>query len=200
VPRDPRNALRGIWGDTYENGWAPRFDPVFRAAGEVLINVILWGPGVASGHYRKRDEIGQALAGPKTNVATPEALIAAEPAFAQLDDTLLAVRIQAEQADIVIALAVDDREVTGVHVELTKMGDHETIGPKIHLFAPKRPAAAIRPLILEAASKVPEPRRFDYMAAQYTDCNQIRAKAIRWVEEVRRQKFLRLLREGSLPR
>lgn len=191
-------ALAGSWGASYESAWKPRFEPVFEALRQVPINVLLWGPGLESDFYPKREQIGAHLADEHTSVATSEALIASDERFAEFPDTLTREGVHAEAADIVIALAVDSRDVTGVHTELTKFGDHPRIGPKIHLFVPRRPAAAFRPLILEAADHVPEARRFDYTPAQYDDCHQIRAKASQWVEELRRERYLFLVRSGAI--
>lgn len=121
----------------------------------------------------------------------------ADPRFGLLGDTLLAEGIQAESADLVIALAVDDREATGVHVELTKFGDHPRIGPKIHLLVPLRPSRTHRALLLEASGKVPQDRRFEYTADQYVSCLEMRAKARAWIEAVRKEKSLSLLRRGG---
>lgn len=195
---EPEEGLSGSWGPSYEESWKSRFEPVFEAIHSVPINVLLWGPGPDSEFYPKREEIGAHLADDYTAVSTSEALMDADPRFGEFPDTLTAEGIQAEAADIVIALAVDSRDVTGVHVELTKFGDHERIGPKIHLLLPRKPHAEHRPLILEAATHVPEPRRFDYTAEQYEDCQQMRAKAKQWVEEMRRQTYLRLVRSGAI--
>lgn len=194
---DPEG-LRGAWGRDYATAWAPKFAAVLSAIDSTPVNVLLWGPGVSSPEYAKRQEIGAALGDERTSVMTSEAIMDADPHFGEIGDTMVAEGIQAEAADVVIALAVDSRDVTGVHAELTKFGDHPRTGPKIRLLAPIRPRGAGRPLILEAADMVPEARRFDYSDAQYQDCQEIRARARRWVAEVRREKFLRLVRDGTI--
>jgi hypothetical protein len=196
MARRPRDALLGIWGQEYGDSWKPRFDSVFEAAAKVTLSVLVWGPGKGTTHYTKRQQIAESLADSATGVATPEALMEADPRFGDLQDTLLAEEIQAEAADIVIALAVDDRNASGVHVELSHFAGHPRIGPKLRLLAPLRPKTSGGPLILEAAARLPDPQRFDYTPTQYDDCEQMRAKVRRWVEEARRAKYLRALRAG----
>lgn len=190
--------LKGLWGQRYEDAWRPRFNAVFDSEKSIPVTVVLWGPGLGSESYAKRDEIGAALVDEHTSVATPEALMDADERFGELGDVLLAEGIQAEGADLVIALAVADRKVTGVHAELTRFGDHERIGPKIRLFNPRLKRQERNPLLLAAAYAIPEASRFDYTTEQFVDCQNMRAKARGWVNEVRRAKFLSAIKAGSL--
>ena len=189
---DPGEGVAGTWGRDYREAWEPRFRRFFEAQRRVPMNVLLWGPGVGTDLYPKREQIGASLGDDATSVATSEALVGSHDELSAMDDIFLAEEIQGEAADLVIALDVDDRSVIGVHAELIRFGTHPRIGPKIHLFTPRRPATGsqARPLILEAARQVSDARKFEYTPDQYDDCQQIRAKASAWVEAARREKFL----------
>ena len=76
--------------------------------------------------------------------------------------------------------------------------DVDAIAGQRRAAPPRIPKSEYKPLILEAAANIGEASRFDYTPDQYVDCQEIRARAGRWVEEARRRKFIGRLQAGLL--
>jgi len=195
---DDAQALRGEWRRDYEP-WRAEFDAFFEQQDSTDVRILSWGPGEHTAYYEKRRSICADLASRVRNsVFTSEQLFDSEPRFSELQDILLAQEIQADEADIVICLVVDDPVVSGAPAEILEFRRHPRIAPKIRLLLPMEARQIGQGLLYQGCMQFPSNQSFRYTTKQYKQCDAIRAKCRQWVEAVRKEKHLEQWREGRL--
>lgn len=193
----PKPGLRGEWGDSYETTWASAFDSLFAEIEATNVRVLSWGPGRHTKYYEKRALIAEAVGElPATSVITSEAAFERDGRFAEVGDTLRAEELQVIASDIVLALEVDDASVTGLPVEIHYVRNRPGLRDKVRLFSPERPTKKSG-LLGEAVRTFPPDQVFLYTKAQLHDCGDLIARAVDWVQAVRRSRYFADVSHGS---
>jgi len=189
------NGLRADWAADYEV-WRPQFDSVFRELESTPLKILSWGPGPHQKRwYSKRQTICSHLAdNPYNSVFTPEELEQRDDRFKKMLDPYKAQELQAEAADIIICLQVDDPSVTGPPGEVLKWGEDPLFQAKIRLLAHKRTLSSPKGFLHHATQSFPSHLTFPYSTAQFEACVDIRAKCDEWVSAARKDKWFRARR------
>jgi len=192
------SGLRGAWAGDYAV-WRPGFDALFDELDSTPVRVLSWGPGAHHKRwYAKREQICSHLAGNQFNsVLTPERLAKEDERFSRVLDSYEAQELQAEVADIIICLEVEDPSVTGPLGEILKWGPHPVFQDKIRLLAHKKTLSSSKGFLSQAARLFPPHLTYTYTSAQFESCVDIRSKCDQWVDAVRKQKWSRARRPAK---
>jgi len=164
-----------------ENDIHPLWDESFREYRNSIkqrgLKIIILGPAKSSLGYNKRVEVRKHIEGLNENfdVSFPEEI--AVPADVLPDDgrwTPLDFIIG--EAQIIFALLIDHRSVTGVLGEVTKYGDRKGFRDKAFLIVPERRKASkgsYLPQIWAAAADYPLEKKLHYSEQEFADCSKI---------------------------
>lgn len=159
--------------------WNERFRQYRNAISEIQLKIIILGPSDRSPGYKKRVEIRDYLQKLSSNydvafpeeIEVPENLLPDESRWKPLDFIV-------GDADIVFALLIDHKDVTGVLVEITKYGDRKRFQEKAFLLVPEKrkppPKGSYLPQVWAAAADYPNDKKLYYSAEEFADCSKIR--------------------------
>ncbi len=114
------NGLAGDWAEQYKN-WELRFTPYFEKLAKTPVLILCWGPGknAPQEFYDKRIELRDDLmsSNPNNKAITSEEIKQIDRRFTALTD-IEAEELQASEADLILALLVSYKELSGVYTEL----------------------------------------------------------------------------------
>lgn len=193
----------GPWRDESEP-WKQRLERLREDLAQKPLNILVWGAGEHSSHYPKREEIIKHLTSlnPNNDAQTSEQLTKQNPDLFQGLGPYEAEEIQWRNADMVLALVPEQRNVTGVQAELALYGRNPEFVGKACLIVPKLRAREARQYgFLDYGWKLLAPEcKFQFTPRQYHDCKDIRAFCEKAVQTFRNLRYLQQCREGDRPR
>jgi hypothetical protein len=178
-----RNATRGLFNE--------RFQEYLRSIKQTRLMIIILGPGGKSPGYDKRTQIRDHLRSTnKTDdvnfpeeVAVPPDALPDQGHWSKLDFIVAS-------AQVIFALLVDSKDVTGVLSEVTRYGDKRGFREKAFLIIPKKAARARGshlPQIWAAAEDYPRHRKLRYSDDEFRSCLLIRDYVAAQVDLYRRR-------------
>ncbi len=189
-----------------ENGhhplWNKSFQEYRKSIDETDVKIIVLGPAQQSPGFEKRVEIKQHLQSlsARYDVAFPEELEVPSDALPKKDQWTPVDFVVAD-AQVIFALLIDHRDVTGVLTEVTRYEQHKGFRDKAYLIIPRKRTQAWKssrsPQIWAAARDFPIDQRLVYTKEEFTDCHKIRdymgavvdryRKAKRWEDFINKQ-------------
>ncbi|MHB8576343.1 MAG: hypothetical protein ACYDCQ_13540 [Dehalococcoidia bacterium] len=187
---DPDDALQGEWLRQY-SAWRAGIVSAYAVIQQILVKVLVWGPGRHSAEYPKRHTILEHIAAqsPQNQARTSEDLLDEFPPPDGLTE-YEAEEIHWRNADIVFAVIARDSTITGSRAEIAKWGDDLDFVNKSYLFTPrltKRQREKIGFLDL-GWQRFPTERKFEYTDAEYRDCTRMRAYCADAVQRLRSRR------------
>lgn len=177
--------------DSTRNLFNEKFQQYLRSIKQTKLMIVILGPGGKSPRHDKRTEIREHLRStnktddvnfPEEITVPPEAL-PDEGHWSKLDFTIA-------NAQIVFALLVDSKNVTGVLSEVTRYGDKKGFREKAFLILPRKGARVkgdYLPQIWAAAEDYPENRKLRYSEEELLSCILIRDYVAAKVDLYRRR-------------
>ncbi|MFC2019209.1 hypothetical protein ACFLU4_04545 [Chloroflexota bacterium] len=162
-----------------------------RSIEQTKLKIIILGPAKQSPGYDKRVQIRDHLRSNSIadDVAFPED-ITVPPEVLPNGGQWPIIDFIIANAQMVFALLVDDRKVTGVLSEVTRYHDKKGFRDKSYLILPiarKKAKGSYFPLIWEAAAVYPKDRTLRYKDEEFRDCNITRAYVAAKVDIYRRR-------------
>jgi hypothetical protein len=164
------NNTHPVWNESFRN--------YQNSISGTQLKIIILGPADSSPGYQKRVEIRNHLSNLSSNydVSFPEQIKVPENI---LPDTSRwkSVDFLVGEADIIFALLIDDKRVTGVLGEITKYGERQGFREKAFILVPKKRKArkgSYLPQIWAEVADYPSERKLYYSDEEFKDCSKIR--------------------------
>jgi len=160
--------------------------------------VVILGPAKNNTGFEKRSKIKEHLMGLSTHydVAFPEE-IKIPPGMLPDDSEWTKINYIVGNAEVIIALLIDDIKVTGVLTEISKYSGFSGFREKAFLLVPKERTKWKRgaPLIWESVKDFPRERKLSYTDDEFATCNKIRDFAGSVVDAFRKQATYKIFQE-----
>ena len=168
-----------------------QFQEYLRSIKQTKLMIVILGPAGQSPGYDKRTAIREHLRSTNRNddvkfpeeITVPPEALPDEGHWSSLDFIIA-------NAQIVFALLVDSKDVTGVLSEVTRHGDKEGFRKKAFLILPrkdKRVKGSFLPQIWAAAEDYPESRKLRYTREEFLSCVRIRDYVAAQIDLYRRR-------------
>lgn len=182
--------------------WNQSFQEYRKSIVETDVKIVTLGPAKRSPGFEKRAELKQHLKhlSARYDVAFPEELEIPSDALPP-KDLWTAVDFVVADAQVIFALLIDHRDVTGVLAEVTRYEQRKGFRDKSYLIIPRKRTQGRRssrsPQIWATARNYPSDHRLGFTDEEFEDCHKIRdyigavvdryRKTKRWEEFMNKQ-------------
>ena len=164
-----------------------------QAAQQMQLGIIMLGPNATSVGYAKRKQLKEHLiniSSGRYDVDFIEDLQTVDTGR-PTSDPWEKIAFYVASADIIFALTVDDKSVTGVLAEITRFMSDKAFLEKTFVIVPVRSGPRKKskrvPLIWQSVNGFPDEQKFQYTPQQLEDCRVIRD----WIADKARRPGLK---------